>query len=78
MGMGMIGKVVSGVIGAKLLHSAMDSKVNSNTQYIPARGETGIMDKASRFYRENPKLVHTIGSAVVAIALAKFAQRNRG
>ncbi len=57
-------------------------------QYIPAtqadtppaqagwRGNA-MVEKAGRFYRENPKLVHSIGSAALAIALASYAQSRK-
>lgn len=38
----------------------------------------GIVDKMSSFYVNHPDLVKTIGSAALAIALAKIAQRTHG
>ena len=38
----------------------------------------GIVDKMSSFYANHPDLVKTIGSAALAIALAKIAQRTHG
>jgi hypothetical protein len=91
--MGLIGKVIGGALGAKLL-KRMDNAYRdppTSGQYIPANqvdpartqptpmagGVNGIVERAGRFYRENPKLVHTLGSAAVAIALARLAQRRR-
>jgi hypothetical protein len=88
--MGMIGRIVGGALAAKLLHRAIASKQDTTQggQYLPAnqadtppaqsgwRGN-GMVEKAGRFYRENPKLVHSIGSAALAIALASYAQRRR-
>lgn len=101
--MGLIGKMITGAIGAKLLKRLQnaqrpvyaDRRVATTGQYIPAnqvdnvrgqldsvRGQvTGqgnrIVERAGRFYKENPKLVHTIGSAALAIALARLSQRRR-
>jgi hypothetical protein len=36
----------------------------------------GIVDRVSDFYAQHPTLVKTLGSAALAIALAKMAQRN--
>jgi hypothetical protein len=36
----------------------------------------GIVDRVSQFYSQHPGLVRTLGSAALAIALAKMAQRN--
>lgn len=37
-----------------------------------------IIDRMSSFYAEHPGLVKTIGSAALAIAMAKIAQRTQG
>jgi hypothetical protein len=37
----------------------------------------GIIDQMSSFYAEHPTLVKTVGSAALAIALAKIAERSR-
>ena len=36
----------------------------------------GIVDRVSQFYSQHPGLVRTLGSAALAIALAKMAQRS--
>jgi hypothetical protein len=36
----------------------------------------GIVDRVSQFYSQHPGLVRTLGSAALAIVLAKMAQRN--
>lgn len=49
-------------------------------QQIADRAEQqnpGIIDKMSDFYAEHPGLVKTIGSAALAIALAKIAEKMR-
>jgi hypothetical protein len=88
--MGLLGKVIGGVLAAEVL-KRLESGARSapaGTQYIPAnqpdtmrmqptRVGNGLVERAGRFYRENPKLVHTIGSAALAIALARLAQRRR-
>ena len=38
--------------------------------------QPGIVDKISDFYAQHPDLVKTLGSAALAIALAKMAQRR--
>jgi hypothetical protein len=87
--MGLLGKMIGGAIGAKLLKKLGSAgRAPAGGQYIPAneldtvrtpvvRGTGGMVDRAGRFYKENPKLVHTLGSAALAIALARLAQRRR-
>jgi hypothetical protein len=88
--MGLIGKMIGGAIAANLLKRLENGarSVPEQIQYIPAsqpdtmrtqptRVGNGIVDRAGRFYRENPRLVHAIGSAALAIALARLAQRRR-
>lgn len=86
--MGMIGRILGGVAGAKLLHGAMNRGSTQSGQYLPANqpgvssgavanaSDTSIIGKAGRFYAENPKLVHTVGAAALAIALAAFGKRR--
>jgi hypothetical protein len=86
--MGMIGRIIGGALGAKLLHGAMNRNTAGSAQYIPAADPTGtalqpanpagdLVGRARDYYAQNPKLVHTVGAAAVAIALASFA-RKRG
>jgi hypothetical protein len=86
--MGMIGKILGGVAGAKLLQGALNRRASQSGRYIPASqadasagavaspSSGGLMGRASRFYAENPKMVHTVGAAALAIALASFAKRR--
>ncbi|HEY5801357.1 MAG TPA: hypothetical protein VIT92_14125 [Burkholderiaceae bacterium] len=49
-----------------------------DVEEIAARAEQqdpSIMDRMGSFYAEHPTLVHTIGSAALAIAMSKIAQR---
>ena len=91
--MGLIGKVITGAIGAKLLNrlqngarTTTSTTPQAGAEYIPANqldpvgtGPSGtagaLVERAGRFYRENPKLV-TVGSAALAIALAALAKRR--
>ena len=87
--MGVIGKVIGGVLGAKLLKRLeKGARSPAGGEYIPA-GELDaarsyparpggvLLERCGRFCRENPKLVGTIGSAALAIALASLARRRR-
>ena len=85
--MGMIGRILGGVAGAKLLHGALNRGTTQSGQYIPAastdastgpvatQADNSLVGRAGRFYAENPKLVH-LGTAALAIALAGFARRR--
>ena len=57
-------------------------------EYIPAaqpqaqqaavHGRTRVaMDGAGRFYRQNSKMVNTLGAAALALVLARFMQQRR-
>ena len=51
-----------------------------DVQQLAARAEqhdNGIIDKMGAFYAANPTLVHTIGTAALAIVIRNIAQRNR-
>lgn len=85
--MGMIGRILGGVAGAKLLHGALNRGATQTAQYIPAgqpdssgavanAADNSLIGRAGRFYADNPKMVH-LGTAALAIALAGFA-RKRG
>ena len=88
--MGMIGRILGGMAGAKLLHGALNRNTAQAGQYIPAdQTDTGavatatqaassIVGRAKSYYAENPKMVHTVGAAALAIALASFAKRRGG
>jgi hypothetical protein len=90
MGMGMIGKVVGGALAGKILQKALAKRSTTQTtgQYVPRRSldtvrgtvvqrGTSVLDKAGNFYRENPKLVHSVGSAILAVALASYAKSRQ-
>ena len=88
--MGLIGKVIAGAIGAKVL-KRMENGARSRPvdgEYIPARNldtartyptpyGNSLIERCGRFCKENPKLVTTLGSAALAIALASLAKRRR-
>jgi hypothetical protein len=84
--MGMFARILTAAAGAKLLHGAV-SRPTQSGQYIPATQAdpapgtiasraNDIVGRAKAFYAENPKLVHTVGTAALAIALASFAKRR--
>jgi hypothetical protein len=85
--MGILGKIVAG----KLLMSAAERARNRREapgtgQYIPAsqadttaldRTGNSILDRAGRFYRENPRKVQVLGLVAAAMLLARV-KRGRG
>jgi hypothetical protein len=84
MAMGLIGKLLA----AKAVKSVVDASRNSAAREgaVQATGaQAGSMASqapamlgyAGRFYRNNTKLVHTVGSAALAIALARMLQKRR-
>lgn len=87
--MGLIGKMIGGAIGAKVLQRlergarSRPTATTRNGEYIPANAPVGhpaggaLLERCGRFCKENPKLVTTIGSAALAIALASLAKRRR-
>jgi len=88
--MGLLGKVIGGAIGAKVL-KRLENGARSRPvggEYIAARDldaartyptpyGSSLLDRCGRFCKENPKLVTTLGSAALAIALASLAKRRR-
>jgi len=88
--MGLISKVIGGAIGAKVL-KRLQNRARSRPaggEYIPARDLDAartyptpyggsLLERCGRFCQDNPKLVTTIGSAALAIALASLARRRR-
>jgi hypothetical protein len=86
MTMGMLGRIIGGAIGAKVLHSLATREATREGQYIPAPTSDAslpvatrsgsLVDRAGQFYAENPKLVHTAGAAALAIALAAIGKRR--
>ncbi len=90
-GPGLLGGLASGGLagllqklgGAKTPVTAdQTSAVNpEQVNEIVSRAEKddpSIVDRVSDFYAQHPGLVKTLGSAALAIALAKMAQRSRG
>jgi hypothetical protein len=88
--MGLLTKTIGTIAGAKLLKRMQEAQRDpaASGQYIPAgqadrarpyptRMNDTLLARCGRFCQENPKLVTTVGSAVLAIALAKLAQRRR-
>lgn len=86
--MGMIGRILTAVAGAKLVQGAMARRATDpSPEYLPATQPdassgaiatraNAVVGRAKDFYTQNPKLVHTLGAAAVAIALASFAKRR--
>jgi len=88
LGPGMLGAGVGGSLGELLRRLGGGSTVTpeqaesitpEQVQEVAHRAEQqhpGIVDKVSDFYAQHPTLIKTLGSAALAIALAKMAQRN--
>jgi hypothetical protein len=87
--MGILGKILAGkmvmnaVKGARAESSAAGASAG---QYIPAgaaestaisRTGTAILDKAGRFYKENPRKVQALGLLAAAMLLSRVKQRGR-
>jgi hypothetical protein len=51
-------------------------QVNELAAHAEKRDPT-IMDRLGAYYAQHPQLVKTLGSAVLAVALAKMANRTR-
>jgi hypothetical protein len=74
-----------GILG-RILNRPRSDTVAENGQYIPAsapqtpaaagRG-SAILDRAGRFYRENPRKVQALGLVAAAMLLTRMGQRRR-
>jgi hypothetical protein len=88
LGPGMLGAGAGGALGDLMRRLGGGSTVTADqaagvtpeqVQEVAHRAEQqqpGIIDKVSDFYAQHPDLVKTLGSAALAIALAKMAQRR--
>jgi len=86
--MGFLGNIFA----AKRAHEMNEqSRMNNQAEYVPAdRGVTtpaeggmqakasAVADRASRFYRENPKMVAGLGLAAALMALSALKRRPPG
>ena len=77
-GGGMLSSLLSG--GAKQLTSEQAQNISPETvQQLASHAEQAdpsIIDRASSFYAQHPGLVKTLGGGVLAVVLAKIAQRQ--
>jgi hypothetical protein len=86
LGGGLLGRIASANAGRPGVQSQVDpdtaEKVTpEQVKEIAQRAEQhdpSIMDKVGGFYAEHPQLVKTLGSAVLAVALAGMSNRMRG
>jgi hypothetical protein len=83
--MGILGKLMTGTLltkGAQRYERNQEAKREG--QYIPAneldqtRGGTGhaLVGRATRFYRENPTLVHALAATAGAVLLTSLRRRR--
>ena len=83
--MGLLGHIFTSK-GADKMNE--ESRANNQSEYVPAdRGVTtppnggiqskasAVADRASRFYRENPKMVAGLGLAAALMALSALKRR---
>lgn len=77
----ILGKLTQGGAAPASISPAQASTLTPDqVQVIADHAEQhspGIVDKMSGFYAEHPGLVKTLGSAALAIALAKMAENHR-
>jgi len=78
---GLLGQLTGGSSEGPVLTPAQASQITPEQVQILAnhaeQTNPGIIDQMSSFYAEHPTLVKTVGSAALAIALAKIAERTR-
>ncbi|HKW79709.1 MAG TPA: hypothetical protein VJQ49_01755 [Casimicrobiaceae bacterium] len=81
LGSGALGGLAGAVSGGGSIAPQDASKVSPDqVQQIAQHAEQknpGIIDKMGSFYAQHPGLVKTLGSAVLAIALAKIANNMK-
>jgi hypothetical protein len=85
-GGGALGGILGQLTQGGSVHAAITPDKASNLtpeqlEVIAGHAEQhspGIIDKMSNFYADHPGLVKTLGSAALAIALAKMAERHQG
>ena len=79
---GILGKLTQGGTAPAAITPEQASQLTPDqVQVIASHAEQhspGIIDKMSGFYAEHPGLVKTVGSAALAIALAKIANARQG
>jgi hypothetical protein len=78
---GLLGQLTGGNNESPVLTPDQASQITPEQVQILAnhaeQTNPGIIDQMSSFYAEHPTLVKTVGSAALAIALAKIAERTR-
>ena len=76
----ILGKLTGGGTATSISPAQASTLTPDQVQVIAAHAEQhnpGIVDKLSGFYAEHPTLVKTLGSAALAIAMAKMAEHQR-
>lgn len=87
--MGLLGKIIAAKATTKVVQKMNERSraMKSQGEYIPASrtaaaGGTGLqttanayLDRAGRFYKENPKMVASIGVAAALMALSALKKR---
>jgi hypothetical protein len=87
--MGLLGKIIAAKATTKVVQKMNDRSraMKAQPEYIPAgsslpAGRTGLqttanayLDRAGRFYKENPKMVASIGVAAALMALSALKKR---
>jgi hypothetical protein len=86
--MGMLGKLVTGTLVSKALRRHEEKQRANELQrsapageYLPANDNgmqgraNAMVGAASRFYRENPTLVHALAATAGAVLLTRLRRR---
>ena len=76
----ILGKLTGGGTATSISPAQASTLTPDQVQVIAAHAEQhnpGIVDQISGFYAQHPTLVKTLGSAALAIAMAKMAEHQR-
>ena len=86
--MGLLGKIIAAKATTKVVQRMNERSraMKAQPEYIPAGGTptgTGMqttanayLDRAGRFYKENPKMVASLGVAAALMALSALKKRS--
>ncbi|WP_454726652.1 MULTISPECIES: hypothetical protein [Cupriavidus] len=87
LGPAVLSGAAGGALGSVMAPGATQVTPEQASQLTPAQvqeiaahaeqAHPGVVDQIAGFYAEHPTLVKTIGSAALAIALAKFRERQQ-
>jgi hypothetical protein len=85
--MGLLGKIIAAKATTKVVERMNERSraMKAQPEYIPAGTPTGTgmqttanayLDRAGRFYKENPKMVAGLGVAAALMALSALKKRS--